>query len=124
MKSNYLILTLVALATACTIFELAANDPDPRQHVRIIDLPPVTEAALLTSGIDRQTLSEYLELKPSAPMGSTPSAASTLSTPVLALETDQEVKPAPGRIRTATTKISSLQTREKRDGHSLSLIHI
>ena len=52
MKSNYLIIGLVALATAATIFELAANDPDPRQHVRIIDVPHLTHADALRLGIE------------------------------------------------------------------------
>lgn len=118
-KTPWLALAALSCFTAYGLWQIAIRQPDPIQ-VRFIDLPPVTEAALLTSGIDRQTLSEYLELKTTVPMGYTPSTAPTLSTPVLA-HPAQEVSTAPGRIRTAPTKISSLQTREKRDGHSRAL---
>ncbi|MBX7132564.1 MAG: septal ring lytic transglycosylase RlpA family protein [Fimbriimonadaceae bacterium] len=125
MKSNYLILGMVALATALTVFELAAQDTDPRQQVRIIDLPPVTEAALLTSGIDRHTLNDYLaQTSVEVPHGPVTAYTSqpngTRISSSIAAETDQEVKPAPGRTRPSTAGRSSQQivTREKRDGHS------
>lgn len=44
--------------------------------------------------------------------------ATSVAGPIATRTQTQEVKPAPGRIRTAPTKISSLQAREKRDGHS------
>jgi len=85
-------LVVLSALAAWGLWSLATHEPEPRK-VRIIDLPPVTEAALLGSGIDRQTLSEYLELKTSVQMGSAPSTASTLSTPVLMLATQKEVIP-------------------------------
>jgi len=85
-------LVVLSALAAWGLWSLATHEPEPRK-ARIIDLPPVTEAALLTSGIDRQTLSEYLELKTSVQMGSAPSTASTLSTPVLMLATQKEVIP-------------------------------
>lgn len=88
-KTPWLALAAISLFTAYGLWQIAIRQPDPIQ-VRIIDLPPVTEAALLTSGIDRQTLNEFME-----------------------------VRTALGRIKPAMTQISSQkQTRERNDGHS------
>jgi len=79
----------LSFITAYGLWQIAIRQPDPTQ-VRIIDLPQATPAALLTSGIDRQTTTEFME-----------------------------VRTALGRIKPAMTQISSQkQTREKRDGHS------
>lgn len=92
----------ISFFTAYGLWQIAIRQPDPIQ-VRIIDLPPVTEAALLTSGIDRQTLNDYLE---QTKVEATSWAGDGLhNTPALlatshsALATEQEVKPAPGRTR-------------------------
>lgn len=91
-KTPWLALAALSLITAYGLWQIAIRQPD-RVQVRFIDLPQATPAALLGSGLDRQTLSEYLELKTSVQMGSAPSTASTLSTPVLMLAAQKEVIP-------------------------------
>lgn len=127
MKSNYLVLSLVALATAATIFELAANDPDPRQQVRIIDVPRLTHADAIRLGLeplDQSQPGDVYRVSVEVPYGpvtaytSQPNSLRISSS--IAVETDQEVKPASGRTRPPMAGRSSQQivTREKRDGHS------
>lgn len=126
MKSNYLIIGLVALATAATIFELAANDSDPRQQVRIIDVPHLTHADALRLGLeplDQSQPGDVYRATVEVPYG--PVTAYT-SQPIrkrisssIAVETDQEVKPAPGRTRPASSPPVQIkkEPRETRDGH-------
>lgn len=88
-KTPWLALAALSFITAYGLWQIAIREPEPSQ-TRLIDLPPVTEAALLTSGIDRQTLNDYLE-----------------------------VRTALGRIKPGMTQISSFkQTRERNDGRS------
>lgn len=121
-KTPWLALAALSLITAYGLWQIAIRQPDPIQ-VRIIDLPHVTQAALLTSGIDRQTLSEYLEQTsvevPYGPVTAYASQLPTLATRHSALATQQEVTPALGRIKPAMTQISSFkEARERNDGHS------
>ena len=118
MKSNYLIIGLVALATAATIFELAANDPDPRQHVRIIDVPHLTHADALRLGIeplDQSQPGDLYRASVEVPHGPVTAYASQLSPEDLAtrhsaLATPKEVKPAPGRTKPSSPEKHLVQT--------------
>lgn len=114
MKSNYLIIGLVALATAATIFELAAT-------------PRLTHADALRLGLeplDQSQPGDVYRATVEVPYG--PVTAYT-SQPIrkrisssIAIKTDQEVKPAPGRTRPPAAGKSSQQNkaRERNDGHS------
>ena len=108
-------LVVLSALAAWGLWSLATHEPNP-QPARIIDLPPVTEAALLTSGIDRQTLSEYLaQTSVEVHHGPVTAYASQLSPEDLAtrhqaLATQKEVKPAPGRTKPSSPAKHLVQT--------------
>lgn len=86
---DFFSMAALSFITAYGLWQIAIRQPDPIQ-VRIIDLPQATPAALLTSGIDRQTTTEFME-----------------------------VRTALGRIKPAMTQISSFkEALERNDGHS------
>lgn len=108
-------LVVLSALAAWGLWSLATHEPNP-QPARIIDLPPVTEAALLTSGIDRQTLNDYLaQTSVEVSHGPVTAYASQLSPEDLAtrhsaLATQKEVKPAPGRTKPSSPAKHLVQT--------------
>ena len=120
---DFLSMSALSFFTAYGLWQIAIRQPD-RVQVRIIDLPPVTEAALLTSGIDRQTLNDYLaQTSVEVPYGPvtayTSQPSRTRISSSIAINQEQEVTPAPGRIeRSANQPPVKTKTRERNDGHS------
>ncbi len=108
-------LVVLSALAAWGLWSLATHEPNP-QPARIIDLPPVTEAALLTSGIDRQTLNDYLaQTSVEVHYGPVTAYASQISPEDLAtrhqaLATPKEVKPAPGRTKPSSPVKHLVQT--------------
>ena len=108
-------LVVLSALAAWGLWSLATHEPNP-QPARILDLPPVAEAALLTSGIDRQTLNDYLaQTSVEVSHGPVTAYASQLSPEDLAtrhsaLATPKEVKPAPGRTKPSSPAKHLVQT--------------